>query len=105
MKAYTVTPTETDSMTWGEVKYVPHPRWHLAGRVNYSRSYDGVYRHRRKAYEFVVGYRQSRNRLIKVGYQAVTGLGQGVRSTTSWPFNSYLRSPDSQKRSSRRWTP
>ena len=72
-KAYTVTPTFKRSTTWGEVKYVPHPRWYLAGRVNYNRTYRGPRSRRRKAYEFAVGYRQSRNRLIKIGYQAVHG--------------------------------
>jgi hypothetical protein len=70
IKAYTVEPTSTKWMTWGEVKRVLHPRWYVAGRVNYDRSNR---RRRRKAYEFAIGYRQARNRLIKVGYQAVHG--------------------------------
>ena len=72
-KAYTVTATAKKSTTWGEVKFVPHPRWYLAGRVNYERTYRRERSRRRKAYEFVVGYRQARNRLIKIGYQAVHG--------------------------------
>ena len=69
-KAYTVIPTLTQSVGWGELKYVVHPRWYLAGRLNYSRS---NLIPSREQYEFVVGYRQSRNSLVKVGYQVVRG--------------------------------
>ena len=70
LKAYTVFPTLRQSMGWGELKYVLSPRWYLAGRANYHRSnlIPGG-----EAYEFAVGYRQSRRNLVKVGYQIARG--------------------------------
>ena len=35
---YTAIPNLNRTMAWAEAKYVPHPRWYLAGRLNHSSS-------------------------------------------------------------------
>ena len=67
---YTAIPNLNRTMAWAEAKYVPHPRWYLAGRLNHSSS---NLIPTRDVCELAVGYRPNRRQIIKVGYQAVRG--------------------------------
>ena len=67
---YTVIPTFTENTGYGEVRFVPHPRWYLATRVGYMRpnAFPGW-----QSYEAAVGYRAGSHELVKLEYEMHQG--------------------------------
>jgi hypothetical protein len=69
---YTVIQPFTESVGYGEVRYVLHPRWYVASRIGFatSNAFPGF-----RAYEAAVGYRAAKHELIKLEYEAQQGPG------------------------------
>ena len=67
---YTVIPPFTESVGYGEVRLVVHPRWYLATRIGYV-SPSAIQGWR--SYEAAVGYRAGKYELVKLEYGRLQG--------------------------------
>ena len=78
--AYTVMPTFTETVGYGEARFVLHPRWYLATRLGYMRA--NVFRGW-QTYEAAVGYRPGARELVKLEYEMQQGPAIiGVQNNT-----------------------
>src|SRR5262249_31063129 len=78
---YRVIPTFRESVGYGEIRRVLHPRWYAAARIGYLRpeSFPGL-----QVYETSVGYRPNAHQLVKVGYEIQQG--KTIRGTLNNVF-------------------
>ena len=87
---YTVIPTFTESVGYGEVRFVLHPRWYLATRIGYVSpgAFPGS-----RSYEAAVGYRAGKNELVKLEYEVQQGpaISGTKQNTLAVPFVTTLR--------------
>lgn len=67
---YHAIPTFTETVGYGELRRTLGPRWYAAARIS-ALSYGSI--PSRRVYEAAVGYRVTRDQLIKVGYEALEG--------------------------------
>lgn len=87
---YTVIPSFTESIGYGEVRCVLHPRWYLAARIGYAApsAIPGW-----RTYEAAVGYRAGKHQLIKLEYEMLQGpaISGTQRNTLAIQFVTRLR--------------
>lgn len=87
---YTVIPPFTESVGYGEVRLVVHPRWYVATRMGYVSpgAFPGW-----RSYEAAVGYRAGRNELVKLEYEVQQGpaISGTQQNTLAVQFVTTLR--------------
>ena len=87
---YTVIPSFTESVGYGEVRFVLHPRWYLATRLGYA-SPSAIPGWR--TYEGAVGYRAGKHQLVKLEYEVRQGpnITGAQQNTLAIQFVTTLR--------------
>jgi hypothetical protein len=83
--AYNVIPTFRENTGYVELRRVLRPRWYVATRLSYLRSY---FAPALQVYETAIGYRPNRMQLIKIGYEIQQS--QHIRGTLANVFGIQL---------------
>jgi hypothetical protein len=87
---YTVIPPFTQSVGYGELRFVVRPRWYLATRIGYvsSSAVPGW-----RSYEAAVGYHAGKHELVKLEYEVQQGPGitAAQQNTLAIQFVTTLR--------------
>lgn len=71
-RAYTVMPTFSQSIGYGEARYVLSPRWFAAARIGHQRANAVPSSH---LFDFGIGFRPESRQVLKLSYQLQTGPG------------------------------